>query len=363
MRVLVVSNMYPSKKFPFYGTFVKSFCDQVHQCNIDFDLSVVTKSNVNIEKYFKYSVFVLLTIYKILFGKYDVIYVHYPLISYIPVFLVNLFKKQNIFVNLHGSDLIPESKKQKLLLFFTIKSLYCAKRVIVPSEYYKCKVINKYNIDKSKIYIYPSGGINLSVFSKASEDLVLKFKNKYGLNNKKRTIGFAGRISYKKGWDTFIDSILMIDNYLQYNFIVVGEGSESYLLRKKILEKDLSSVVKVLPLLSQEDLSVFYSSIDLFIFPSKREGESLGLVALEAMACCVPVVSSNYGAQQYYVKDGYNGLKFEVDNPSSLANSINSILSYSDEDLNNISNNCLYTAKLYSSGNCLNQLKLIFSSK
>ena len=57
--------------------------------------------------------------------------------------------------------------------------------------------------------------------------------------------------------------------------------------------------------------------MDFFVFPTEREGESLGLVAIEAMACGTPVIASNYAAPKYYVNKN-NGLTFDKGNEFEL---------------------------------------------
>ena len=56
----------------------------------------------------------------------------------------------------------------------------------------------------------------------------------------------------------------------------------------------------------QEDLPVHYSAVDLVVLPSHYE--SFGLVALEAMACSVPVISSNTGGIPEVNAHGVSGL-------------------------------------------------------
>ena len=55
----------------------------------------------------------------------------------------------------------------------------------------------------------------------------------------------------------------------------------------------------------QQDLVPWLSSADLFLLPSAQE--SFGLAALEAMACEVPVVTSNVGGLPEIVEDGVTG--------------------------------------------------------
>lgn len=57
--------------------------------------------------------------------------------------------------------------------------------------------------------------------------------------------------------------------------------------------------------LDRRDLSDFYRMLDVFVIPSHQEG--LAIVGLEAMACGCPVVSTECGGPEEYVRDGYNG--------------------------------------------------------
>jgi glycosyltransferase involved in cell wall biosynthesis len=63
-----------------------------------------------------------------------------------------------------------------------------------------------------------------------------------------------------------------------------------------------------------DDLVAAYRSADLFLFPSTTE--TFGLVALEAMACGIPVIAAKTGGVLDIICDGENGLLF---NPEKFA--------------------------------------------
>ena len=65
-----------------------------------------------------------------------------------------------------------------------------------------------------------------------------------------------------------------------------------------------------------DDLVNAYRSADAFIFPSTTE--TFGLVALEAMACRVPVIAAQSGGVLDTVRDGYNGLYFDPAQPGQM---------------------------------------------
>jgi glycosyltransferase involved in cell wall biosynthesis len=65
-----------------------------------------------------------------------------------------------------------------------------------------------------------------------------------------------------------------------------------------------------------EDLAAAYASSDIFAFPSTTE--TLGLVAIEAMAAGLPVVGARCGGIPDLVADGETGLLFDPDEPGGL---------------------------------------------
>lgn len=337
MKILLVSNMYPSEQFPSYGIFVKNFCKQLDELDISYSTSVMKKSKNKIGKIFRYILFHLVTFLKCLFVDYDVVYIHYASHSSVSVILATLFRNIRIYTNVHGSDIVPENKKQERMQIYTNKILSISEKIIVPSEYFKEYVQLKYSINSNKLFVSPSGGVDSEIFYK--EDSVTNSTDVF-------RIGFVGRISYKKGWDTFIDACSLIDNK-NYEIIIVGSGPEEELMKKKISEKGMENRIHHYDLLPQDKLRGIYNKIDVFVFPTEREGESLGLVAIEAMACGRPVIASSYAAPAKYVVDGFNGFKFEMGNSVDLADKIESFRMLSSEKRKELESGALLTAKQY----------------
>ena len=73
----------------------------------------------------------------------------------------------------------------------------------------------------------------------------------------------------------------------------------------------------VLFLGKQNDMNEVLSVVDILLLPS--ELESFGLVALEAMACEVPVVATRVGGIPEVVRDGTDGFLYDVGDVSSMA--------------------------------------------
>lgn len=321
MKVLVVSNMYPSKKNPSAGIFVKRFCDELDNVNITYELSAMRCNEGKIKKLLGYIAFIGSTFTKLILKKYDIVYIHYASHSSIPVLAASKFKHFSIITNVHGSDVVPENRTQEKFQKYTRKIIGLSQKVVVPSEYFNNYVSTKYRFKPENIVVYPSCGVNRKIFIEFSDDQISSAKKEFNLNSKKIVISYIGRITAGKGWDTYLKAIsVLIEKGYDAEFVFVGDGNEEHQYNELISELGIENKIKKYHLLDQQRLVRMYNCTDVFVFPTEREGESLGLVAIEAMSCGVPVIASDFAAPKYYVEDGYNGYKFKKGNSEELAN-------------------------------------------
>lgn len=359
MKVLLVSNMFPDSKHPTYGVFVKKFADELDKLGIPYSEAVMHRKNGKISKILGYGAFFIKTFFKSLFGKYDVVYIHYASHSSAPVLAAGHFRKMNIYTNVHGSDVVPENSRQEKMQKYTKKALRVSRKIIVPSEYFKKYTSDKYGISEDNFYVYPSGGIDAKVFYEM--DNKSELKKQFGIDNNYPVFGMAGRISKDKGWDTFLYAISEAkERGIKANYVIVGSGKEENkfddIMKKLGLENDIIRI----GLLAQDKLAEFYNAIDYFVFPTKREGESLGLVAIEAMACGKPVIASDFAAPKYYVNNNINGYKFEMGDSKSLADVITKCASVQNDEYTALKQNARKTAASYESGQIQGMLKKVF---
>ena len=361
MKILLVSNMYPDDKYPSYGIFVKRFEDEIKKIGVEYDKSVMIQQDNRFKKLIGYVSFYMKTFFRTLIENYDVVYIHYASYSSIPVLAANYFRKFKIYTNVHGSDVVPENRRQKTMQKYTRLILKKSDRIIVPSEYFKNYVKQKYELSEARIFVYPSAGIDRNIFFEIDNKKIELYKKKFKINNGLPTFGMAGRISAGKGWDTFVEAILELKkDGVNANFIIIGSGNETNKLIKIIKENKLDNDIACFDLLPQEQLCIFYNIIDYFVFPTKREGESLGLVAIEAMACGTPVIASDFAAPKYYVENDVNGFKFQVNSSHDLAEIIKKSCDiYRNELYENLHDGALNTANKYMSDAIIKNLKNI----
>lgn len=355
--------MYPNEKYPQYGIFVKNTVDILEKNGFEVKKVVMYKRSNRFSKLIYYVLHYINIIVHLIFMHYDYIYVHYASYNAPPVLIANKWKRKlNIITNVHGSDVIPEKKMHKKLQPFVNQLLSISNVVITPSNYFKNVVKQKYRLYHKNIEVFPSGGINEKIFKPISELNGYKLDN-YNLSVRDKYIGFVGRIDCGKGWDIFLDSLKVLKNQgnLKGKALIVGNGNQYGDMQERIKKNHLQKDVICIDVVPQPLLAQIYNLMEVFCFPTMRKGESLGLVGLEAMACEVPVIGSNIGGLNDYLKDGFNGFSFETGNPNDLARKIMQFEKLDENSVLDLKRNALSTAKKYSKDNIEKKLINIFN--
>ena len=124
--------------------------------------------------------------------------------------------------------------------------------------------------------------------------------------------------------------------------MMVGEGPEKE--QAEYLCQELGIQHKVIFFGNSNEIDKILCFSDLFLLPS--ETESFGLAALEAMACGVPVISSNSGGLPEVNKEGYSGFLSDVGDVEKMSQDAISLLT-NEELLKQFKVNALETAKLF----------------
>lgn len=302
-RILLISNMYPSKKYPHYGIFVKN-CETI-LLNGGYSVRRIcmVKQKYLWMKAFSYMFFYIKSILIGLLGKYDCVYVHYASHMMVIVQMLKKFRPNIIVVtNVHGNDIVPIGQSDMKNPVRSWETLQLSDYVIAPSEYFVNILLNEYGVNKKKIFCSPSGGVNTKVFYHKNKR---ECRKKLFVDEDIVLVGFVSRLEEGKEWKTFLASMkLLRQKGVNVCYMIIGEGSQSQECREMIMQNDMESYGFLNKLMTQEELSDYYNTFDVFAFPSIQE--SLGLVGLEAMACGVPCVVSRIPGIMTYAKDRLN---------------------------------------------------------
>jgi len=215
------------------------------------------------------------------------------------------------------------AQKQKLKVIFDNivgYSLLSNSSKIFALNRSEAKKILTMNVDESRIEIIPNG-INLSQYSQLPEKGT--FREKYGIIEDK-IILYLGRLHISKGIDLLIQAFSYLIQETEGVKLVIVGSDDGYLEYLKKLAKTLNIESKVLftgPVPEWDKLAA-YVDADVFVTPSFY---GFPLTFLEAMACGIPIVTTNYGD---FIEGIHNEVGFVTHyNEESLKNAIHMILS------------------------------------
>lgn len=150
-----------------------------------------------------------------------------------------------------------------------------------------------------------------------------KFEIKNEFEDRKNVIGYVGRLSEEKGIMNFIESIPLISDYNELQFLIIGDGDLRNEIHDYINRNNLENV-ELKYWIDNDQLVKYLNKLKLLVIPSYTE--SGPLIALEAMACGTPVLISNVGYVYTLIKSGENGFILENNSPGCIADNINEIL-------------------------------------
>lgn len=362
MKVLLISNMYPDKKFPGFGVFVKHTEDILRNEGFAVDKIVRYKKIKMVEKLVDYLLFYVRILFIGFFKKYDVFYIHFAAHPSIPVLFIKFLKKRvKIVTNVHGTDVVPENKIHELFQILVSKLLNKSNLIIAPSDYFKDLVAKQYNIPSDKIKTFPSGGISKDIFHPIKDKK--NVYEKFNLDMNTSYIGFVGRIEFGKGWETFLEALNVLNNerFLENKKVIfVGYGDQEDIFQEKVKLLGLQDKIIHFKFMQQNDLNLIYNILDFFCFPTERKGESLGLVGIEAMACGTPVIGSKIAGLQSYIQNGYNGFLFEPKNKDDLVLKIKNYYELDTNTINLLRKNSYQTSQKFEKQNIKGVLVDIF---
>ncbi len=148
-----------------------------------------------------------------------------------------------------------------------------------------------------------------------------EMRKKLGISKDSSVVLTVRRLVYKNGIDTLIESAKeAIKKNPRLFFLVVGKGPDLEKVKERIEQLGMQENFRLTGFISDEGLPFYYNVADFFVLPSKS-GEGLPLVALEAMACGVPVIATNVGGISEVMKEDYGKL-VPPNSPGSLAEAI-----------------------------------------
>ncbi len=146
---------------------------------------------------------------------------------------------------------------------------------------------------------------------------------RYDMEAKEPIVMFIGRIDESKGVFDLILAFADVVRRTEVKLIFVGDGPDQGRLKDFIAELGLAGDVRLLGTRLNREIPVLLRSATILAAPSrttKKWAEQVGMSLLQALACGVPVVSTDSGSIGEFVRNGETGLLVpEGDTPALAA--------------------------------------------
>lgn len=294
MKILVITNIFPTAKNPDSGTYV---ADQINSIKPFAAVKIVSKSTTS---RIGFVYFALKTILALLSEKYEVIHAHYGFHS---ALLAMLFRRQPLIVTFHGSDALIEPDRNRLYHFLQKQVVSYASRLIAVSKQIESRLVNGLSASAEKVNIIPCG-VDTGRFRFHPKP---EARKKLGLKNNSRVALFIGRLTYAKG----VDLIEQAARHLRdVDFYFIGEGPLRWQTANCFF----------IGLIEHARIPQWLNAADVLLLPSRSEGTPV--TVLESLASETPVICSSVGACPELVSDRTTGLLIPVGDAQVLVEAI-----------------------------------------
>lgn len=251
MRVLHITNNYPTKKHPIFGVFVKEQIDSLSSQGVENEVLFINGREKGKLEYVR---IIQLIRKKLKENHYDLIHCHHAL-SAMSLILSGGSKKNNIVVSFQNDPVNEYGKK----IFSFIKR---------KTDGWIFK--NNSSLINDEYSFYLPNGVNMDFFNSLNKEEAKK-KLKFDLNTIHILFVSSNRIRAQKRNDRFKEVMQILKEKYNYNNI-----KEIQLINTK-----------------REEIPLSFKGVDLHLLTSDYEGSPNSVK--ESMACETPVVSTNVG--------------------------------------------------------------------
>ncbi len=248
------------------------------------------------------------------YEKLDLLHVHYAIPHATVAYLAKkILLTEGIYIpvitTLHGTDitLVGQNAAFKPVVKFGIEK---SDGVTAVSHYLKAETQKVFETQKDIRVIH--NFIDFERFKPINKD---HFKKAIAPNGEKILVHISNFRKVKRVHDV-VHIFEKVYQKMPCKLLFVGDGPERY--NAELLCRKIGLCHEVRFLGKQDAVEELLAIADLFLMPSASE--SFGLAALEAMACEVPVISSNVGGLPEVNIHGVTGYLSDLGNVDEMAN-------------------------------------------
>lgn len=263
-------------------------------------------------------------------GNYEVVHCHTPVAAMLTRLAARKMRKKGtrVIYTAHGFHFFKGAPIKNWLIYFPVEwlcSFLTDTLITINTEDFE---FAKKHLHAKRIEYVHGVGIDTEKFKNIEVDRDKK-REELGIPKESFAVLSVGELNDNKNHETILRAIAKIDRK-DIVYVICGQGNKKEYLEN--LAKELGLEERLILAGFRKDVVEIYKCCDLFAFPSKREG--LGMAALEAMTCGLPVVGSNVHGIPDYLVDWETGFRCSPLDVDAFAGKIQMLID--DLDLRNI---------------------------
>jgi len=253
----------------------------------------------------------------------DIIHAHWTPSGLIGLIIGKLYRKP-VVLTIRGSEI----NIRRELLKKISKYVFSKVDQLTAASYNLAEAAVKFGVPESKIEMVLNG-IDTEKFRPYNK---MEIRRKLNLPQKGKIVIFIGLLIPTKGPDYLLKAIpevVRADKDVQ--FIFVGRGRLKDDLIKSAEKMGVKNRVRFVPNKPPDEIPYWLNAADIFVLPVTFDARPN--IILEAMACGIPVVSSDIKGIRELIRDGETGFLIPAKNSQKLAEKILFLLA--DENARN----------------------------
>lgn len=217
----------------------------------------------------------------------------------------------------------------KMNIFRKILTRYAAtraKKIVVDAEVMK-EIWISAGIPKNKVQVIPFG-VDTNLFNPNVEGIMIRRK----LGIRDTDVAIVSSRPFFPHYDIAClikAAPIIVEKHKNVKFIIKGKGPLEGSIKKLAKRLNVDSYVRFTNPVPYEEVSQYLAAADIYVSTSFTDSTSVSL--LEAMACGLPIVTTNIVGNREWIKSNVNGLLYPPKDHRALAERITQLIE--DEDL------------------------------